>query len=128
MEEPPFEMAHVGRYTRYGDVMELIDAIDDCFVVLAPGDEITVEFPAISLPDLPNGWRRDWVLEVEGWIKDGDLRTVTNDAVAPLPFHSMARYPYGPEQEYPADEFHVRYLKEYQTRILPTRPTSAKYP
>ncbi len=47
-----------GHYTRYGDVRELLGATDDRSVVMAPGDEIALEFDAGGLPDPPAGWTR----------------------------------------------------------------------
>ena len=38
-----------GRYTRYGDVRELLAAADDFSVILAPGDEIALAFDAGGL-------------------------------------------------------------------------------
>src|SRR5262249_21155312 len=35
-----------GRYTREGDVLELLGAVDDMFVVARPGDEIALSFDA----------------------------------------------------------------------------------
>lgn len=125
VSDPPFTVVHRGSYTRYGDVVELLAAADDRFVVMAPGDEIAVDFPAITLPEVPEGWKRDYVLEAVGWIKDGDLRTRTGDTVAPLPFHAMSDYPY--EGEAPG-EAHREYLASYQTRWLPRRAPSPRYP
>jgi tetratricopeptide (TPR) repeat protein len=119
LPQPLFEDVHAGDYTRYGNVIELLTDVDDRFVVLAPGDEIAMEFPAIMLPDLPEGWVRDFVFEADGWIKDGDLRTRTGDAVAPLPFHAMSTYPYAATEEYPSGALHRSYLQEYHTRTLP---------
>ena len=33
-----------------------------------------------------------------------------------LPFHGMSRYPYGPDESYPATPEHVRYVLDYNTR------------
>jgi Flp pilus assembly protein TadD len=105
-----------GLYTRYGDVRPLLEDADDMYVVLNAGDEITIEFDVSQAPVLGDGWRRDFLLYTDGWIKDGDLNTGTGDRVEPLPFHAQTRYPYGPEESYPDDDAHRRYLEEYQTR------------
>jgi len=42
--------AFPGRYTRTGDVRELLAAVDDVFVVSRPGDEIALSFDAAALP------------------------------------------------------------------------------
>ncbi len=33
-----------GKYTRYGDVLELLKEPDDACAILAPGDEIDLEY------------------------------------------------------------------------------------
>jgi tetratricopeptide (TPR) repeat protein len=108
-----------GRFTRYGDVEPLLERADDMYVVFGPGDEITVEFRARDAVPLPAGWRRDFLLYSDSWLKDADLNTATGQAVEPLPFHGMSRYPYGTEQSYPTDAEHQRYVKRYNTRRMP---------
>ncbi|MBS1241341.1 MAG: ASPIC/UnbV domain protein, partial [Gemmatimonadetes bacterium] len=107
-----------GRFTRFGDVLPLLREPDDMYLVMAPGDEATVHFDATRAPVLPPGWRRDFLLYSDGWIKDSDLNTATGTAVGPLPFHAMSRYPYGADESYPAGEPHRRYLQTYQTREI----------
>ena len=82
-----------GRYTRYGNVLPLLGAEDDRLVVLAAGDELTLEFPA-AFPPLPDGWQRDFVLELSGWVKAGEFNTASSGRVEPLPFRGMKQYPY----------------------------------
>ncbi|MFQ5888821.1 MAG: FG-GAP-like repeat-containing protein [Gemmatimonadota bacterium] len=115
-----------GRYTRYGDVQPLLRAADDRYVVLAAGDEMTVEFDATQAPPLEPGWRRDFLLYSDGWLKDADLNTAEGGTVEPLPFHAMSRYPYGADEAYPADEAHRRYLEAYHTRFLGRRHRPAE--
>jgi len=110
-----------GAFTRFGDVQGLIDKPDDRYVIMAPGDETTLEFPA-SVTPLPPGWRRTFLLYTDGWIKDADLHTAFGDSVAPLPFHAIRAYPYAPGESYPADSAHVRYLRQYNTRLLRRAP------
>ncbi len=105
-----------GFYTRYGDVNPLLQTIDDMYVILNAGDEITVEFDASRLPPLKSGWTRDFILYSDGWDKDGDINTLTSQAVEPLPFHGMSAYPYPKTERYPDDEAHQRYRLEYNTR------------
>ena len=51
-----------GKLTRYGDVACLLQADDDRFCVVGPGDEARLEFEAAGLPPLPAGWTRAYVL------------------------------------------------------------------
>src|SRR2546429_544700 len=113
--ESPWEPI-VGRYTRYGDVLPLVRAPDDMYVIIAPGDETTLTFDASAAPPLPPGWTRDFLLYTDAWLKDSDRNTAMGATVAPLPFHGMSRYPYGADEAYPTDAAHTRYLETYNTR------------
>jgi len=73
-----------GFYTALGPATELLAEIDSAVVIIGPGEEVHLEFPA-ELPPLPAGWSRRWVLETNGWAKDMDLYTRDGDTVAPLP-------------------------------------------
>jgi tetratricopeptide (TPR) repeat protein len=110
-----------GAFTRFGDVLELLEAPDDMYVIMGPGDETTVQFDASSARDLPPGWTRDFLLYTDGWIKDSDLNTAHGTTVGPLPFHRIKEYPYAPGESYPTDAEHQRYLREYNTRMSPRR-------
>ncbi|MBI2073968.1 MAG: VCBS repeat-containing protein [Gemmatimonadetes bacterium] len=110
-----------GAFTRYGNVSPLVRQSDDMYVIMSPGDEVSVQFDAHRLPELPSRWRRDFILYTDGWIKDADLNTATGDRVTPLPFHDMSRYPYGLEESYPADQAHRRYLTDFNTRNVGPR-------
>jgi hypothetical protein len=110
-----------GNYTRFGDVLPLLLEADDMYVIKNAGDETTIEFDASSLPVLPEGWKRDFLIHSVGWVKDGDLNTAHGQEVGPLPFHGMSSYPYGAEESYPSDAEHVSYMKEYNTRRVDTR-------
>ena len=110
-----------GYYTRYGDVNPLLQEVDDMYVILNAGDEITVEFDASRLPVLKPGWVRDFILYSDGWDKDGDINTLTSQTVEPLPFHGMSAYPYPDTEHYPDSEAHRRYRLEYNTRRVEHR-------
>lgn len=110
-----------GYYTRYGDVNPLLQEVDDMYVILNAGDEITVEFDASRLPTLKSGWVRDFILYSDGWDKDGDINTLTSQTVEPLPFHGMSAYPYPDTEHYPDDEAHQRYQRKYNTRRVEHR-------
>ena len=105
-----------GRYTRFGDVRELLDREDDRFVIMGAGDEIELRFPSAGLPQLPAGWTRDYLLFVDGWAKENESNTAFGDSVEPLPFHSMSGYPYGPGEAYPGTPEHQADLSRYHTR------------
>lgn len=105
-----------GAYTRFGDVLPLLRGADDMYVVMAPGDETTLEFEAPPPP--PAGWTRDFLLYSDGWIKDADMNTALGNTVGPLPFHAIKQYPYAPGEKYPDDAAHQRYQREYNTRRI----------
>jgi tetratricopeptide (TPR) repeat protein len=105
-----------GLYTRYGDVAPLLTDVDDRMVIMGSGDEIRLRFDARGLPPLPAGWRRDFLLKVDGWAKDADANTAFSQSVEPLPFHAMSRYPYPPNEHFPDDAAHRKYRAEYNTR------------
>jgi len=105
-----------GNYTRYGPVRELLSSIDDRFVILGAGDEMTLRFPAPALPALPRGWKRDFLLFVDGWAKEAEANTAFGDTVEPLPFHSMSGYPYRADEHYPDTDPHRAYLRKYNVR------------
>ncbi|MEX2156820.1 MAG: FG-GAP-like repeat-containing protein [Gemmatimonadales bacterium] len=107
-----------GRFTRYGDVLPLLGEADDQTVIIASGDEMTLEFPETSAPPLPTGWKRDFLLFNVAWMKDADLHTASGQTVEPLPFHAATRYPYGAEERYPDDPAHRRYVEKYNTREI----------
>ena len=110
-----------GAFTRFGDVLPLLKSPDDMYVVMGPGDEATLQFDAASARSLPSGWRRDFLLYTDGWIKDSDLNTAFGTTVDPLPFHAIKTYPYTAGESYPSDPQHQRYLREYETREVRRR-------
>ncbi|RLD72050.1 MAG: hypothetical protein DRI98_03300, partial [Bacteroidetes bacterium] len=109
-----------GNYTRFGDVLPLLLEADNKYIIKNAGDETTIEFSAKGLPEVPEGWKRDFLIHSVGWVKDGDLNTAEGQRVEPLPFHGMTRYPYGPEEAYPSDPEHQNYLRKYNTREINT--------
>jgi len=108
----------LGNYTRYGDVKYLLEDSDDKYVIMNAGDEVSMEFPANGMPDLPKGWKRDFMIHSVGWVKDGDLNTAYGKTVLPLPFHGMHSYPPAPGERYPVDPDHQKYIMEYNTRVV----------
>jgi hypothetical protein len=122
LESPWLPIA--GRFTRYGEVAPLLSEADGRSVILGPGDAIEVRFDASSLPELPAGWRRDFLLRGYGWDKDSDRNTATGEQVAPLPFPGMPSYPYDPQQIDPAARARLAdYDREWNTRaVAPWQP------
>jgi tetratricopeptide (TPR) repeat protein len=114
--EPRWQPLH-GRFTRYGDVTQLLRTQDDHIVVMSPGDEMTVSFAVPSAP-VPEGWVRDFVLYNVGWDKDANLNTVYGQSSEPYPFSSMTSYPFDYEQAPTERESYQQYLKEFQTREM----------
>jgi hypothetical protein len=105
-----------GRYTREGDVRELLAHIDDRFVVSRPGDELAIAFDAAALPPLAAGERRTLLLYAHGYSKEMNPRSASPDATEPLPFGAMSSYPYPPSESYPDTPVHRAYRERYNSR------------
>ena len=109
-----------GYHTRFGDVRELLTAVDDRYVIMNAGDELRLEFPERPAP--PEGWRRDFVLIGDGWEKDGDVNTEFSQTVLPLPSH--ARPAYGAEpapralEDDPVYQVHREDWERFHTRFV----------
>ncbi len=111
-----------GYYTRYGDVRPLLAAIDDRYVIMNAGDEITLHFPQQAPP--PPGWVRDYVIAGDGWIKDGDYNTLESRTVQPLPYHAKTQYNQAPgnlESEWVYRQ-HPDDWQNYHTRYVTAQP------
>ena len=107
-----------GMFTRYGEVGELLGAVDDRFVVMGGGDELILTWEAGAAP--AEGTRRTWLLDTHGYCKDRDPLTATPSSVEPLPFGSMTSYPPAPTDVEPDRE-------EYR-RVWNTRRDGAELP
>jgi len=107
---------HVGSYTRYGDVLELLRARDDRFVIFGSGEEVELEFDPSVLPALPAGWTRDYFFFADGFVKDMDFYEAEAQTVDPLPFHSMSGYPYAGAEPYFKDDQALDSWLAYNTR------------
>ena len=92
-----------GHYTRYGDVTPLLEEIDDMYVILNAGDEMTVEFDAEGLPPLEAGWKRDFILYSDGWDKDGDINTLTSQTVGAAAVSRHVHLPVSARRKVPRD-------------------------
>ena len=109
-----------GYATRYGDVRELLEKIDDRFVIENAGDELCLRF--LAPPPPPAGWKRDYVMIGDGWVKDGDFNTVFSKTVLPLPHHGMKDYATQSRQleDDPAYKLHPSDWQNYHTRYIST--------
>jgi hypothetical protein len=105
----------LGRFTRYGDVLDLLTRRDDHLLVMGAGDETTLRF-AVPPQPLPEGWTRDFLLYSVGWDKDANLATVLGQSCEPLPFERMSGYPWPPDEPTPDSAAYREYLRKYQTR------------
>jgi tetratricopeptide (TPR) repeat protein len=110
--------AFPGRYTREGDVRELLAQADDAFVTSRPGDEVALSFDASALPALPAGWTRTFLLVADGFSKEMDINSATPDSLGPIPFHGMTRYPYAAPERFPMTERIARLREQYDTRVV----------
>ena len=98
LELPRYELASlrprwrdlIGYHTRFGDVRELLAGVEDRYVIMNAGDELRLRFTAPAPP--LEGWRRDFVLITDGWVKDGDFNTAHSKTVGPLPSHDTPDY------------------------------------
>jgi Tfp pilus assembly protein PilF len=108
----------IGYYTRYGDVRELLTKVDDRYVIVDSGDEMSMRYPEQTAPAA--GWLRDYVLLGDGWIKDGDFNSTFSKTVLPLPYHAKSEYTERPGRledewvfkQHPEDwqNYHTRYV------------------
>ena len=107
---------HIGSYTKYGDVLPLLKAADDQFVIFGSGEEVVMDFDVTTFPPLPAGWKRDYLFYANGFVKDMDFYAADAFTVSPLPFHRMGTYPTPPRSEYPLNKASLDYLLKYNTR------------
>ena len=103
-----------GRFTRLGDVKLLLEKTDNIFVISKTGDELVLSFKEME-PPAP-GKTYTFLLYANGYSKEMDINSGSPDAVYPLPFKGMTKYPYGAEERYPMTEEKQRIYDEYLTR------------
>jgi Tfp pilus assembly protein PilF len=118
-----------GYVTRYGDVRELLLNIDDRYVITSPGDELLMKFPVPTPP--AKGWKRDFILICDGWVKDGDYNSTFAKTILPLPYHGMKDYVLPPTtlEADRAYQLHPADWRTYQTRyVTPQYFVSALWP
>jgi len=105
-----------GNFTRYGYVTSLLHSVDDKFVIIRQGDEVSFTFPDDIAPQA-EGTERDYFLYACMWYKKLGNRAY-NFTVEPLPFYDMSAFPYPSTENYPNDPAHLEYLMEYNTRRI----------
>lgn len=107
-----------GFYTRFGEVDELLEQVDDRYVIMNAGDELRLQFPVLE--SVADGWKRTFILIGDGWVKDGDLNTAFSRTVLPLPAHDQPDYDRSPGKltEDPVYRRHARDWEVYHTRYI----------
>ena len=78
---PLWDVRHqIGRYTRFGEVDELLAEKDGALVTIGPGEGVEIAFDApADASDI------HWMIDFHGWCKDRDLFTRTGETLAPIP-------------------------------------------
>jgi hypothetical protein len=109
-----------GAFTRYGDVLPVLQNADDMFVVGRQGDQVNILFPAAKLTDPEPGMVRDYFFVVASWFKDppGEWGYGFTFTVDPMPFMDMSGFPYPSTESYPYDAAHLAYIQQYNTRVI----------
>ena len=105
---------HPGKYTRFGDVLPLLDQAEDQYIIMGSGDALHLSFDADQVPELPAGWRRDFLVYLDGWAKDRDPNSVGVEFVEPMPFHGMSGFPY--PEPFPDTDALRAWRAEWNTR------------
>ncbi len=103
-----------GYATRYGDVAPLLNTVDNKFVIMVQGDELSLKY---AVPAQADGTERDFVYYT--WDYHKPFIEALGDTIAPLPFNEMSQYPYHTNLEhYPTDDDHNDYQSTYNTRYI----------
>ncbi|KKR31921.1 MAG: hypothetical protein UT64_C0047G0001, partial [Candidatus Falkowbacteria bacterium GW2011_GWF2_39_8] len=108
-----------GNFTKYGNVLPLLNKGDDRFVIMRHGDEIDIEFPA---PEQKENTERKIFIYADVYYTPkydhANKYKFVNDTVDVLPFKGMSAYPYSTEEwPYKEDQEYKKYLEEWNTRI-----------
>ena len=110
-----------GYYTRYGNVLPLLEKVDDRFVIVGSGDELRLKFAALKGP--PAGFSRDFIFIGDGWMKEGDYSFKYSTTVLPMPTHATKNYllPLTELEDDPAYRIHPQDWQEFHTRYISGR-------
>jgi len=108
----------VGYHTRFGNVLPLLEQIDDRYVIMNAGDEMLLQFTELN--PVNSSDERDFVLIGDGWVKDGDYNTTFSKTLRPLPIHGDPTYddPPGRLQDDPVYQRHSTDWINYHTRFV----------
>jgi hypothetical protein len=108
----------IGFHTRFGDIGELLEGVDDRYAIVTSGDEIVLRFAAPADPQA--GWKRDFIWISDGWVKDGDYNTRFGKTVLPLPSHDLKAYDVAPGrlEDDPVYRRHAEDWQLYHTRYI----------
>jgi hypothetical protein len=107
-----------GFHTRHGDVLPLLERVDDRYTIVNAGDELALRFrPPAPVP----GTLRTVFLDGDGWEKDGDYNTFFGETVTPLPSHDNPDYagPRLPLEKDPVYQRHPEDWAHFHTRYVP---------
>ena len=103
-----------GYATKYGDVLPLLSAVDNKFVIMVQGDELGLKY---RVPAQTENTERDFIYYSWDWHKP--FIGALGDTILPLPFNEMTQYPYHTDVEnYPVDAEHQAYQDAYNTRSI----------
>lgn len=81
-----------GLFTAYGPVDPLLQDADGKYALFGSGDEIAMSFQVPEPPVSPLT-TRSYLLEIVGYVKDGDRYTAFPGQVEPLPYLGLTEYP-----------------------------------
>ena len=111
-----------GAFTRYGDVLTILEDADDMYVVGRQGDQVNLQFSTANLFAPASGMVRDYFFVVACWFKDppGAWGYGFDFTVEPMPFMAMSGFPYPTTESYPYDAAHLAYIQQYNTRLITT--------
>jgi parallel beta-helix repeat protein len=110
-----------GDFTKYGNVLPLLDEADDMFAIMRHGDELEMQFSDIEPKE---GMDRHvfLVADVMYTIRYS-VKGFVSDTIEQMPFHGMSEYPYDESVEnYPYDQAHTDYITEWNTRTYEKPP------
>jgi len=104
-----------GNFTKYGDVLTLLEDIDDKYVIMRVGDSVKLKFIEQPTPSAD----RDFILFTDVYFKQPFVKYLLGNDIStvnPIPFHAMSNYPYQLNETYPNDTDHLLYLSKWNTR------------